>query len=72
MVHSRGKRGQISVLPLHLYRGSRYPDNDILFLGDYDLTPFGPWYGDVESSIEQTISSINMLQQIPASTLYVY
>ena len=44
-----------------------FPDNDILFMADYDLTPFGPWYGDVASSIEQTISSIKMLQQIPAS-----
>ena len=29
--------------------------------------PFGPWYGDVESSIDQTISSVEMLRQIPAS-----
>ncbi len=45
-----------------------FPDHGILFLADYDLTPFGPWYGDVESSVEQTVSSIKMLQQIPAST----
>ncbi len=45
-----------------------FPDHDILFLADYDLTPFGPWYGDVGSSIEQTMASIKMLQQIPAST----
>ena len=46
-----------------------FPDHNILFLADYDLTPFGPWYGDVESSIEQTISSIKMLRKIPASVL---
>jgi len=45
-----------------------FPDQDILFMADYDLTPFGPWYGDVGSNIEQTISSVKMLQQIPAST----
>jgi hydroxyacylglutathione hydrolase len=45
-----------------------FPDHGLLFLADYDLTPFGPWYGDVASSIEQTISSVKMLQQIPAST----
>ncbi len=45
-----------------------FKEPGVLFLGDYDLTPFGPWYGDVESSIEQTISSVKMLQQIPAST----
>jgi hydroxyacylglutathione hydrolase len=30
----------------------------ILFLGDYDLTSFGPWYGDAFSSIEETIKSV--------------
>ena len=45
-----------------------FPDHGILFMADYDLTPFGPWYGDVESSIEQTMSSVKMLQKIPAST----
>ncbi len=37
-----------------------------LFLGDYDLTPFGPWYGDAQSSIENTIDSILHLKSIPA------
>ena len=45
-----------------------FPDYGILFMADYDLTSFGPWYGDVESSIEQTITSVKMLQQVPAST----
>lgn len=43
-----------------------FPDEEILFLGDYDLTSFGPWYGDVYSSIEQTIKSIHKLKDIPA------
>ena len=43
-----------------------FPDEEILFLGDYDLTSFGPWYGDVYSSIEQTITSIHTLKNIPA------
>lgn len=38
----------------------------LLFMGDYDLSKFGPWYGDVNSSIEKTISSVNKLRQIPA------
>lgn len=42
------------------------PDEDILFLGDYDLTSFGPWYGDVLSSIDDTINSIQKLKNIPA------
>ena len=40
----------------------------VLFLGDYDLTPFGPWYGDRDSSIQDTIASIERLKQIPATT----
>jgi hydroxyacylglutathione hydrolase len=43
-----------------------FPDEELLFLGDYDLTSFGPWYGDVYSSIEQTIKSIHKLKNIPA------
>jgi hydroxyacylglutathione hydrolase len=40
----------------------------ILFLGDYDLTAFGPWYGDLYSDIDQTIASIHRLRAIPADT----
>ena len=38
----------------------------VLFMGDYDLAKFGPWYGDMYSSIEQTIDSVNFLRKIPA------
>lgn len=40
----------------------------VLFLGDYDLTPFGPWYGDRDSSIAETISSVHRLEKISART----
>jgi glyoxylase-like metal-dependent hydrolase (beta-lactamase superfamily II) len=43
-----------------------FPEQGVLFMGDYDLTKFGPWYGDVESSIEETIASIKRLRLIPA------
>ena len=43
-----------------------FKEPEVLFLADYDLTPFGPWYGDVRSSIEQTIESVNRLRQISA------
>jgi len=43
-----------------------FPEEEVLFLGDYDLTTFGPWYGDLYSSIEQTIESIHKLKSIPA------
>lgn len=39
---------------------------EILFLGDYDLSKFGPWYGDVQSSIQGTIDSVERLRHIPA------
>lgn len=38
----------------------------VLFIGDYDLTRFGPWYGDVKGSIEETIDSVRNLSRIPA------
>lgn len=40
----------------------------LLYMGDLDLTPFGPWYGDAVSDIGQTIASINRLVEIPART----
>ena len=43
-----------------------FEDPGILILGDYDLTRFGPWYGDRDSSIEETIRSVKRLKQVPA------
>lgn len=43
-----------------------FREEKILFLGDYDLTSFGPWYGDLHSDIDDTIKSIRHLQKIPA------
>jgi len=40
----------------------------VLFLGDYDLSRFGPWYGDVHSSIPGTVESVERLRQVPAGT----
>jgi hydroxyacylglutathione hydrolase len=45
-----------------------FQEPQILFMGDYDLTPFGPWYGDRFSDIDQTIKSINRLREFPAKT----
>ncbi|CAG0946606.1 MAG: Hydroxyacylglutathione hydrolase [Rhodocyclaceae bacterium] len=43
-----------------------FREPQVLFMGDYDLTAFGPWYGDRAGSIEQTIASVRRLQQVPA------
>lgn len=48
-----------------------FREPELLFLGDYDLTSFGPWYGDTKSDIEATISSINRLRSIPAKVWIV-
>lgn len=50
--------------PGHLAFYFREPQ--VLLLGDVDLTPFGPWYGDRDSSIEQTISTVEKLRNVPA------
>ena len=43
-----------------------FPEASVLFVGDYDLTRFGPWYGDLFSDINETLASIERLQGIPA------
>lgn len=43
-----------------------FREPEVLFLGDYDLTRFGPWYGDRDGSIDGTIASVRRLQQVPA------
>ena len=50
--------------PGHLAFFFREPS--VLFAGDYDLTRFGPWYGDLFSDIDQTRASIERLQCVPA------
>jgi glyoxylase-like metal-dependent hydrolase (beta-lactamase superfamily II) len=52
--------------PGHLCFHFREPE--VLFLGDYDLTPFGPWYGDRFSNISRIIESVRKLEAIPAKT----
>ncbi len=43
-----------------------FPDQGILFMGDLDLSRFGPWYGDRVSDIDETIQSMHRLLEIPA------
>jgi len=43
-----------------------FREEGILFLGDYDLSKFGPWYGDRDSDIDEVIASVNRLRAIPA------
>ncbi len=42
------------------------PVKGLVFLGDLDMTSFGPWYGDRVSDIDQTIASVRKILEIPA------
>jgi hydroxyacylglutathione hydrolase len=65
------KLGEISVdviatpghTPGHL--AFLFHEPSVLFAGDYDLTRFGPWYGDLFSDIDGTRASIDRLRGIP-------
>jgi len=43
-----------------------FSQEGILFLGDYDLTPFGPWYGDRVADIDDFKHSGQMLAELRA------
>ena len=45
-----------------------FPEQGVLLLGDYDLTPFGPWYGDVGADIDRIVESVRRLQKVPVRT----
>jgi len=48
-----------------------FPDDGILFLGDYDLTAFGPWYGDAPCGIDAFRWSAHRLAEITADRFVV-
>ncbi len=69
-VHSRdGLTIEVIGTPGHTPGHSAFffKEDSVLFLGDYDLSGFGPWYGDVASNIEDIFSSIERLKNIPAN-----
>lgn len=43
-----------------------FREPQVLFLGDTDLTPFGPWYGDMVSNIDDIYKTVERLRNIPA------
>ena len=45
-----------------------FPEEKVLFLGDYDLTRTGPYYADRASSIEDTVESLERLKGYEAET----
>jgi len=45
-----------------------FPRQQLLFLADVDLTPFGPWYGDATSNLETFESTLDALKNFHAQT----
>jgi hydroxyacylglutathione hydrolase len=45
-----------------------FPAQQVLFLADVDLTPFGPWYGDAASDLAAFDATLKDLRAFPART----
>ncbi len=45
-----------------------FPNQDLVFLADIDLTPFGPWYGDAASDLRAYEKTLIQLGNIKAQT----
>lgn len=45
-----------------------FPDQGVVFVGDYDMTSFGPWYNGTDGDIEDFISSGKRLLSLDAET----
>lgn len=43
-----------------------FREQQIVFMGDYDLTRFGPWYGDRDSDLDELIASVQRLRALDA------
>jgi glyoxylase-like metal-dependent hydrolase (beta-lactamase superfamily II) len=67
-LHFGGIRARALVAPGHTpgHLCLHFPQEGILFLGDYDLTPFGPWYGDRVADIDDFKRSGRMLAELNA------
>lgn len=48
----------------------QFVEKKAVYLGDIDLTGFGPWYGNRASDIDEFLASIDRLKRIDADTWY--
>lgn len=57
---------QVLHLPGHSagHCGFLFPDQGFVFTADLDLSPFGPWYGNINCSISELIDSIERLIEL--------
>ena len=66
------RRGPVTIEVLHTpghtpgHLAFLFREPAVLFMGDYDLTAFGPWYGDRDASVELTEASVARLRRVPA------
>ncbi|MBI5503798.1 MAG: MBL fold metallo-hydrolase [Deltaproteobacteria bacterium] len=49
----------------------RFEPEGVVFTGDLDLTRFGPYYGDANASLEDTIASLARLRELPDVRAFV-
>ena len=69
--------GQTQVQVLHTpghtpgHLSFHFLEENVVFLADLDLVKFGPYYGDINSSIEDTIRSLQRLAAIDADVYLV-
>ncbi|MBM4294883.1 MAG: MBL fold metallo-hydrolase [Deltaproteobacteria bacterium] len=45
-----------------------FPHQELIFLADVDLSPFGPWYGDAASDLDALEATLDRLEHIRART----
>ncbi len=50
------------------HSGFHFPGQEVLYLADVDLTPFGPWYGDAASDLDAFEATLSRLKHIRART----
>jgi len=68
LIHLGGLSVEVIATPGHTpgHLSFFFREPSVLFAGDYDLTRFGPWYGDLFSDIDETRASIERLRDVPA------
>lgn len=65
--------GGVTITPLHLpghtpgHCGFLIEPDGVLYLGDIDLSGFGPYYGDTSASLADTLTSLARVRDIEAS-----
>ncbi|WP_077617458.1 MBL fold metallo-hydrolase [Bacillus sinesaloumensis] len=66
--------GDVNVIFLHTPGHTKgfscpyFPDLGVVFVGDYDMTTFGPWYNGTDGDIEEFISSAKRLLSLDVDT----